>query len=89
MTGTSASIGTLALYLSRQLQRPVVDATGLSERYNFQLDWTPELAPCGNSTDDAPSIFTAIQAQLGLTLEASKGPVDVLVIDSAQRPTED
>src|SRR5262249_13315634 len=71
MTGTSASMRNLALYLSRQLQRPVLDTTGLSERYRFQLDWTPELAPCGNFQDDAPSIFTAIQAQLGLALDAS------------------
>ena len=89
MTGTSASMTNLTLYLSRQLRRPVLDATGLSERYNFQLDWTPELAPCGDATGDAPSIFNAMQEQLGLTLDASKGPVDVLVIDSAQRPTED
>jgi uncharacterized protein (TIGR03435 family) len=89
MMGTSASMTNLTLYLSRQLRRPVLDATGLSERYNFQLDWTPELAPCGDSAGDAPSIFTAIQEQLGLTLDASKGPVDVLVIDSAQRPAGD
>jgi uncharacterized protein (TIGR03435 family) len=89
MTGTWASIANLTFVLSRQLRRPVLDGTGLSERYTFQLDWTPELAPCGDSASDAPSIFTAIQEQLGLTLDTSKGPVDVLVIDSAQRPTGD
>jgi uncharacterized protein (TIGR03435 family) len=89
MTGTYALMANLTVYLSRQLRRPVVDATGLTERYNFQLSWTPELAPCADSADNAPSIFTALQEQLGLKLESRRGPVDVLVVDRAERPTED
>jgi len=89
MTGTRASMTNLTLYLSRQLGRPVVDATGLMERYNFQLSWTPELAPCVESADNSPSLFTALQEQLGLKLESTKGPVDVLVVDRAERPTQD
>ena len=89
MTGNRASMANLTLYLSRQLGRPVLDATRLTERYNFQLSWTPELAPCADSADNAPSIFTALHEQLGLRLESTKGPVDVLVVDRAEQPTED
>jgi bla regulator protein blaR1 len=89
MTGTGASMTNLTLYLSRQLRRPVVDATGLTEKYNFQLSWTPELAPCSESSENAPSLVTALREQLGLKLESAKGPVDVVVVDRAERPTED
>ena len=65
------------------------DATGLTERYNFQLSWTPDLVPCADSAENAPSLFTALQEQLGLKLESTRGPVDVVVVDRAERPTED
>ena len=73
--------------------RPVVDRTGLTADYEFDLRWTPEALP-GPSAEsfvrvdpDGPSLFTAVQEQLGLKLEATTGPVEVLVIDSAERPT--
>jgi uncharacterized protein (TIGR03435 family) len=66
MTGTQAPMLNLALYLSRQLNRPVLDRTGLTGRYNFELSWTPELVPCPEAADNAPSIFTALREQLGL-----------------------
>jgi uncharacterized protein (TIGR03435 family) len=65
--------------------RPVVDRTGLSGRFDFTLTWAPE----GSTDTDAPSIFTALHEQLGLKLEPTTGPVDVLVIDSVERPTPD
>jgi uncharacterized protein (TIGR03435 family) len=89
MIGTRATMANLTIYLSRQLSRPVLDATRLTERYSFQLSWTPELAPCADSAENAPSLFTALQEQLGLKLESTKGPVDVLVVDRSERPTED
>jgi uncharacterized protein (TIGR03435 family) len=76
-----SSMAQLAQMLSRRTDRPVVDRTGIEGGQVFELRWA--IAP-----SDAPSLFTAIQEQLGLKLEATKAHVDVLVIDSVQRPTE-
>jgi hypothetical protein len=73
----------LALLLSGTAGRPVVDKTGLSEKYAFHLDWNPTDAP----DSDIPSIFTAVQQQLGLRLESQRAPFEVLVIDSVDRPS--
>jgi uncharacterized protein (TIGR03435 family) len=89
MTGTQAPISGLALYISRELKRPVLDRTGLAGRYNFELSWTPELAPCAEAADNAPSIFTALLEQLGLRLDSIKGPVDTVVVDRVEKPSED
>jgi uncharacterized protein (TIGR03435 family) len=76
------------------LDRPVVDKTGLSGRYDFNLEWTPDESqfggqlPPGVPDSDKPGLFTAVQQQLGLRLEAVKGPLDVLVIDRLDRPSE-
>jgi uncharacterized protein (TIGR03435 family) len=68
------------------LDRPVIDKTGLSGEFEFRLLFSdpnrPAVDPAG------PSIFTALEEQLGLKLENSKGPVEVLVIDSVSKPTE-
>jgi|HubBroStandDraft_6_1064221.scaffolds.fasta_scaffold645643_1 uncharacterized protein (TIGR03435 family) len=77
-----------------QSGRMVVDRTGLTGSWDFELNFAPEGrgAPAGVDTpapSDAPSFFTAIQEQLGLKLESTKGPVDVIVIDSIEKPTED
>lgn len=78
--------------LTKELGRLVVDRTGLTGYYNFTLTWKPEEgtpSPSGASEDSsAPSIFTAVQEQLGLELEAAKAPVKVLVIDHVERPSE-
>ena len=80
--------------------RIVVDKTGLTGNYDFNLTWTPDNMPQrppgapeplinGNPIDpNGPSIFTAVQEQLGLKLDSQKGPVSVLVIDRAEHPTE-
>jgi uncharacterized protein (TIGR03435 family) len=91
--GESASMTQLAYKLSRLLQRPIVNNTGLEGNYDFKLEWTPDLepsAPVGQPGDapGGPSIFTALQEQLGLRLEAAKGPVDVLVIDHVDKPSK-
>ena len=83
--------------LSNQLGRTVIDKTDLKGFYDIKLQWTPEIGqgpvvPGGPEPPpppaDGPSIFTAIQEQLGLRLESAKGPVEVLVIDSVQKPSE-
>jgi uncharacterized protein (TIGR03435 family) len=74
----------LAEILSRQMDLPVVNRTGLDGVFNLKLQWTPESAR--SSPDAGPSIFTAIQEQLGLRLRAQKAPLEVLVIDHAERP---
>ncbi|HEU4692887.1 MAG TPA: TIGR03435 family protein, partial [Vicinamibacterales bacterium] len=97
--GTNVGVGTmlvrggtmtlLAQQLGRYagLGRPVVDATNLMGQFEWELKWTPDSAD-GNVAVDAVSIFTALQEQLGVKLEPSRGPVDVLVIDSVAPPSE-
>jgi uncharacterized protein (TIGR03435 family) len=88
----NASMDRFAETLSRQMDRPVVNQTGLPGVFNLTLQWTPDTARPARTEDGAriegPSVFTAIQEQLGLRLRAQKVPVEVLVIDSAQRPSE-
>ena len=86
----------LVLSDSRILGRAVIDRTGLNGLYDFSLKWMPDvpsgLLPPGVQLPppdlSAPSLVTALEEQLGLKLESSKGPVEVLVIDSVQRPSE-
>ena len=75
------------------LDRPVVDKTGLSGRYDFDLEWAPDETqfggdvPPAGTTATSPPLFEAMQQELGLKLEATRGPVDALVVDTAERPT--
>jgi uncharacterized protein (TIGR03435 family) len=83
--GHAVEIGPLVGSLFDWAGRPVVDRTGLTGRFDFTLNWAPE----SSNDTEAPSIFTALQEQLGLKLQPARGPVDVLVVDSAERPTPD
>jgi len=77
----------LATMLERQLQRKVVDATGLKGKYDFKLWWSP--VADSDDSDGGPTLFGALQNQLGLKLESKKALVEVLVVDHAERfPTE-
>jgi uncharacterized protein (TIGR03435 family) len=67
--------------------RYVVDKTGLTGRYDFDLRWTPDDTPADSPLAGGPSIFAAVEEQLGLKLEPSTAPIDVLVVDSARPPT--
>ena len=102
MAGGSVSMNQLTTVLSRIVNRTVVDRTGISENFDVDLTWTPDQVPQGAPgppppgapplppiDPNGPSIFTAVQEQLGLKLESEKGPVDVVVIDRAEHPTED
>jgi len=89
--------------LSRMLQnaalnRPVVNQTGISGKYDFSLVWTPDqltaaapnpsaLSP-GDRADTPPDLYTAIQQQLGLKLDATRLRIEVLVVDRAEKPSE-
>ena len=92
------SMSGLSDMLSRVVDRPVLDRTNLAGDFVLELQWTsdptfPPPDPSGSAAStsggDLPSIFTAVQEQLGLKLESSRSPVDVLVIDRAEHPTED
>jgi bla regulator protein blaR1 len=100
---TATTIDRLAPAISRMLGRTVIDKTGLTGKYDIQLHWTPDqaqlqmMAPPGGIPPNmpqpqfdpnGPSIFTALQEQLGLKLESQKGPVDIVVIDSVEKPSE-
>ena len=88
----------LVFLLSDQLARPVLDQTGLNGKYDIELKWTPDQSPGaialgpegGNSASDSsgPTIFTALQEQLGLKLAPTKGPVKIIVIDHIEKPSE-
>ena len=93
-----AEVQSLAAYLSGQLGRPVLDRTGLKGTYKFKLDWSPGMdntqadtekaAAAGLSAADPsmPSLFTALQDQLGLKLDAQRGPMEIIFIDRAEKP---
>jgi uncharacterized protein (TIGR03435 family) len=79
----------LVTAVSNVADRPVVDRTGLTGTFDWDLQWTPVQSLIAESTSDEISLVTALQEQLGLKLEAARGPVKVLVIDRAERLTED
>lgn len=81
-------INSLANGLSQQLGRKVLDKTGLKGNYDYTLEWTPDQVHTEGTEDSSgPSIFTAIQEQLGLKLESRTAPVDILVIDHVEMPS--
>lgn len=85
VTGGNDALAVLAYELSWRLDRPVIDETGLKGRYAFTLNWSEDEGSASSSS--GPSLFTAMQEQLGLKLEAAKGPVTFLVIDHAEKPS--
>ncbi|HVV45990.1 MAG TPA: TIGR03435 family protein, partial [Bryobacteraceae bacterium] len=90
LLGARDTTANLAQVLAKTLGRSVIDRTGLSGTWDVTLKWTPdELLRAGAAfaNEQAGSIFTALQEQLGLRLESQKGPVHVLVIDNAERPS--
>lgn len=99
----AVGVDRLADILSRIVGRVVVNETGLTGQYDFTLKWTPEQSegpmmrgPVGPPPADAPpppdpngpTIFSALQEQLGLKLESQKSPVDTIVIEHVERPSE-
>jgi len=92
---TRCSMSYFSWFLAQVLNKPVVDQTGLPLFYDFKLEWTPELPPGFVPRDGAslpptngPDIFTAVHEQLGLKLDSHKGPVEIMVIDHVEKPSE-
>lgn len=101
LTGQNVTMNYFAFFLSRGLDRNVVDQTGMTEHYDVDYHYLPELPNGGRGADggpalingqpvslDGPDIFTALREQLGLRLEKGKGPVEFLVIEQAEKPSE-
>jgi bla regulator protein BlaR1 len=101
LSGQAVQLEMLAGSLSSQLGRPVIDRTGLKGNFDFKLEWTPDPGQSGGPfggppgadappppDPNGPSIFTALQEQLGLRLESTKGPVEILIIDRIEKPSE-
>jgi len=101
ITATGADLQMLCNVLANSAGRPVVDKTGLKGRFNFKMEWTPDpgaghMAPPGGPRPDAPppadltgpSLFTAVQEQLGLKLDSVRAPVDAYVVEKAEKPSE-
>ena len=98
VVGRGANMGNFRNFMQGNvMDRPVVDQTGIEGRYDFQLDWTPDefqFSPIGVKAPPAPEnaahpdLYTAIQQQMGLKLEAVRAPVDVMVVDRVERPSE-
>lgn len=83
LTGTQVSAGMLAKVLADQMGRFVDDRTGLAGVFDFTLDWAPDSSSQA-ALESVPSIFTAVKEQLGLRMDAVKGPVEVIVIDRVE-----
>ena len=79
ITCSGCNVSMLADMLSQSLQRDVLDDTGLTGMYDIKLQW---------SDSTGPSLFTALEEQLGLKLNSAKGPVKTLVVDHVERPSE-
>jgi len=81
------AVSAFAVLLSRVMKQPVLDHTGLTGLYNMKLQWTPDDAPPAEDgrPTPKPDVFTAVRQQLGLRLEASKDPLEVLVVDRAEK----
>jgi len=95
--GKAVPIDSFVFSLSNEVSRLVVNKTGLKGNYEIALKWAPDEmrasadasnAASSSSADSGPSIFAALEEQLGLKLVSSKGPVDVIVVDHIERPSQ-
>jgi uncharacterized protein (TIGR03435 family) len=86
ITARSATLGPFTKTLADLVGRPVLDKTGLTGSFDFTIIYSSDLGT--PRTDGGPSLFTALQEQLGLKLDSQKGPVEVLIIDGAEKASE-
>ena len=87
ISGRSVSTAQLAVRLSRSIGVMVIDRTGLDTLFDIDLEWTIEDQFRGRGASASPTIFAAIQDQLGLRLDSARDAVDVLVVDAAEKPS--
>jgi uncharacterized protein (TIGR03435 family) len=95
LMANATPVSVLVKVLTPELERPVLDKTNLNGRYDIRLKWMPEVQPAGvtggpdaaANAADLPGLFTALREQLGLELKSDRGPVEFLVIDSAEKPS--
>lgn len=83
--GQGLPVKAIAHAVEQVLGRAVIDRTGLTGKFDFKLEWTPDEA---RTDGEGASIFTALQEQLGLKLESTRAPVDIVVVDRLEKPTE-
>ncbi len=83
----NSTLSMLAAQFANDLRRPVIDQTGIAGIFDINLQWTPDNAE-QKSDPSRPSLFTAVQEQLGLKLASLEAPVEILVVDRAERPSE-
>ncbi len=89
LTGENVPVDFITFLLAREVGRPVVNRTDLPDRYDFAMTFTPQADMSKpDATSDAPSIFTAVEEQLGIKLVRSKEPVWVIVIDHVEMPAD-
>ena len=88
LTAHDVPLDNLAYALSGRLSRTVVDKTGLKGKFDLSLTWSPDDESAAASDSSAPSLFTALQEQLGLRLQPAKGPVEALVVEHVEMPSE-
>jgi uncharacterized protein (TIGR03435 family) len=94
LPGRNATMRNFVTLLQRAiLDRPVVDKTGLTGRYDFDLEWAPDETQFGGdlpptpADTQSPPLFSAMEEQLGLRLVATRGPVEALIVDQLERPS--
>ena len=86
-TATGVRLPILTSFLEENLETSIIDKTGLRATYDFKLRWSPEMGGTSSGEEDAPSLFTALQDQLGLKLRPAKGQVETLVVDQIDQPS--
>jgi uncharacterized protein (TIGR03435 family) len=87
-TATGVTAALIASVLTNEVDRMVVDKTGLTGSYDLTLDWVRDAPSDSTDAPAGPTIFTALEEQLGLKLVPAKGPIPVLVIDAVEKPSE-
>ncbi len=88
MTVLNETLPEFAELLSRFLDRPVLDRTGVSGRFDFSMEYDSDPPEPGHLPTVGPGIFAGLREQLGLRLQATKAPVEVLAIDNIERPSD-